>query len=218
MRLVGMKMRRIQYARTRTVPRLVFCGVLLSVILAVTAVLSAPGSAVTLLPIGTFEIIPGESSVTFSVPDNRGGFTGHTTHVTGRVTVKAEPGSDVYAARIAASVDTRSLTTNVGSRDAAMRTTFLHTAEFPAITYEGTATATPGTGVRPFPLAVHGRLTIQNVTRGQDFTATVLALAGEYVADASTTLRMADYNIPYPRAFIFVARDPVTVRLHIRAR
>ncbi|HEV2358212.1 MAG TPA: hypothetical protein VGZ23_11470 [bacterium] len=46
----------------------------------------------------------------------------------------------------------------------------------------------------------------------------MLALAREYVADASTTLRMVDYEIPYPRAFIFVARDPVTVRLHIRAR
>jgi hypothetical protein len=29
---------------------------------------------------------------------------------------------------------------------------------------------------------------------------------------------MADYQIPYPRAFIFVAHDPVTVTLHIRAR
>lgn len=132
--------------------------------------------------------------------------------------VEARPGSDVYAARIAASIDTRSLTTGVGIRDAAMRTTFLRTAEFPAITYEGTVTATPGTGVRPFPAAVHDRLTIQNITRGQDSTATVLALAREYVADASTTLRMVDYEIPYPRAFIFVARDPVTVRLHIRAR
>ena len=203
---------------TRTVPGPVICGVLLSAVLAVTAVRGAPGSAMTLLPTGTFEIIPGESSVTFFVPDNRGGFTGHTTEVTGRVIVEARPGSDVYAARIAASIDTQSLTTGVGIRDAAMRTTSLHPAEFPAITYEGTVTATPGTGVRPFPAAVHGRLTIQNITRGQDFTATVLALAREYVADASTMLRMADYKIPYPRAFIFVARDPVTVRLHIRAR
>jgi len=37
-------------------------------------------------------------------------------------------------------------------------------------------------------------------------------------ADATAIVRMADYQIPYPRTFIFVARDPVTVTLHLRAR
>ncbi len=200
----------------RGTPRVVLCGLLLAAVLAVAW--DASGSTLPLLPAGTFRIVPGESSVTFSVPDNRGGFTGHTSQVTGRVTVEARRGNGAYTARIAASIDTRSITTGIGSRDAAMRTTFLHTAEFPAITYQATATATPGTGVRPFPVAVRGRLTIQNITREQDFTSTGRALASEYVADASTTLRMADYKIPYPRAFIFVARDPVTIRLHIVAR
>lgn len=197
-------------------PVVELCGFLLFAVLAVAW--DASGLALPLLPAGTFQIVPGESSVTFSVPDNRGGFTGRTSQVTGRVTVETRPGSGAYTARISASIDTRSITTGVGSRDAAMRTMFLHTAEFPAITYQATATATPGTGVRPFPVAVRGRLTIQNITREQDFTSTGRARVREYVADASTTLRMADYKIPYPRAFIFVARDPVTIRLHIVAR
>jgi polyisoprenoid-binding protein YceI len=178
----------------------------------------APGAGLALLPVGTFEIVPGESSAMFFVPDNRGGFTGHTDRVTGRVTVEVRPDGETYTARITASIDARSLTTDVGIRDNAMRAGYLHTAEFPAITYKGTAAATPGLGVRPFPAAVRGQLTIRNVTRDETFTATVVALAREFIADASTTLRMADYGIPYPRAFIFVARDPVTVKLHIRAR
>lgn len=178
----------------------------------------APGAGLALLPTGIFEIIPGESSAVFSVPDNRGGFSGHTTQVTGRVVVEAGSGGESYVAEVTAAVDTRSITTGVGIRDSAMRTKYLHTAEYPAITYRGTVTATPGLGIRPFPAALHGQLTIQNVMREEDFTATVVALAREFIADASTTVRMADYKIPYPRAFIFVARDPVTVKLHIRAR
>jgi polyisoprenoid-binding protein YceI len=65
---------------------------------------------------------------------------------------------------------------------------------------------------------MRGRLTIKEITREAEFTATVVALANQYVADATATVRMADYGIPYPRAFIFVARDPVTVTLHIVAR
>ncbi len=170
-----------------------------------------------LLPTGTFEIAPGDSSVVFSVPDNRGGFTGHTTRVGGRVTVQAQPGGDSYAAKVMAVIDTASITTDNASRDATMRSTFLKTGEFPKIVFTGAVTAHPGLGVHPFPAPAHGQLTIRDVTRDEQFTATVVALAHEFRADATTTVRMADYRIPYPRAFIFVARDPVTVTLHIRA-
>lgn len=176
---------------------------------------AAPAATV---PLHSFTIVPGESSVTFAVPDNRGGFTGHTTRVTGRVEVEPVGEGDTYAARITGSVDARTLTTDNSSRDGAMHATFLQTATYPAITFTGTATATPGLAIHPFETAVHGHLVIRNVTRDTVFRATVLALAKEYVADATATVRMADYGIPYPRAFIFVARDPVTVKLHIVAR
>jgi polyisoprenoid-binding protein YceI len=169
------------------------------------------------VPLHGFAIVPGESSVTFAVPDNRGGFSGRTAQVTGRVEVEPAAG-DAYAARISGVVDARSLTTGVGMRDRAMQATFLQTGTYPAITFTGTATARPGLAVRPFPAEVRGRLVIRDVARETVFTARVLALAAEYVADATTTVRMADYGIPYPRAFIFVARDPVTVTLHIVAR
>lgn len=185
---------------------------------------AAPGTTpaahapAALLPVHGFAIVPGESSVVFAVPDNRGGFSGHTTRVTGTVVVEPEADGERYVAKIAGTVNARTLTTDNPARDRAMAATFLQTGTYPAITFSGTAAAQPGLGVRPFPAAIRGRLTIRAVTRDAAFTATVTALAHEYRADATATVRMADYGIPYPRAFIFVARDPVTVTLHIVAR
>jgi polyisoprenoid-binding protein YceI len=177
-----------------------------------------PARAAAGLPVRGFTIVPGRSSVTFAVPDNRGGFSGHTAQITGRVDVEPAAGN-AYTAAITASVDARSLTTDNTLRDRAMHATFLQTATYPAILFAGTATAHPPAGVRSFPADVRGRLTIRDQARDADFRASVTApSAGEYVADATAQVRMADYGIPYPRAFIFVARDPVTVTLHLVAR
>lgn len=195
--------------------RVVFIGSLTAALL---SVLPSALGALTLLPAGTFEIAPGESSVVFAVPDNRGGFSGRTTQVTGRVVVEPPTDGAEYRARIDALIDAASLSTGNGSRDGSMRADFLRTRQFPKITFQGTASARPGLGVRPFPATIRGRLTIRDVTRDVEFPATVVALAREYRADGTTKIRMADFGIPYPRAFIFVASDPVTVTLHIRAR
>lgn len=188
----------------------------LGVALAPMIPLAAEGLGI--LPVGPFEIVPEDSSVTFSVPDNRGGFSGRTTRVTGRIVVEARGEGEEYLARVTAAIDAASLTTGNGIRDASMRSSFLRTGEFPTITFEGMMSARPGLGVHPFAAAVHGQLTIRNLTREVEFPATVVALAREYLADATAIVRMADYQIPYPSMFIFVARDPVTVKLHIRAR
>ncbi|HLW47234.1 MAG TPA: YceI family protein [bacterium] len=199
--------------------RLAAAAVVAGVLCAVEepAVLPAAAAPTAAVPAGGFAIVPGESSVTFAVPDNRGGFSGHTTQVSGRVEVAPAAG-ETYTARITGLVDARSLTTANAVRDNAMHTTFLQTGTYPTVAFAGTATARPGLGVRAFPTTVHGQLTIRNVTRETEFTAAVVALGKEYVADATATVRMAEYGIPYPRAFIFVARDPVTVTLHIVAR
>jgi polyisoprenoid-binding protein YceI len=182
------------------------------------SVLPAAVGTPALLPAGTFEIVPGDSSVVFAVPDNRGGFSGRTTQVTGRVVVEPPTDGGEYNARVDAAIDAASLATGDGGRDDRMRADFLRTRQFPTITFAGTVSARPGLGVRPFPAAVRGRLTIRDVTRNIEVPATVVALAREYRADAATKIRMADFGIPYPRAFIFVARDPVTITLHILAR
>ena len=188
----------------------------LSIILSL--LMSSAVQGVVLLPVGIFEIVPGDSSVTFSVPDNRGGFTGRTTKITGRIVVEPRRDGEEYVARVDVVIDTSSITTGDGTRDASMRSTYLSTGQFPHMTFKGTVSAQPGLAVRPFAATVHGQLTIRDVTRDVEFPTMVTALAREFLADAETTVRMADYGIPYPRAFIFVARDPVTVTLHIRAR
>ena len=188
----------------------------LSIILSL--VIASVVEGVVLLPVGIFEIVPGDSSVTFSVPDNRGGFTGRTTKITGRIVVEPQRDGEEYVARVDAMIEASSITTGNGTRDASMRSTFLKTGEFPHMIFRGTASAHPGLAVRPFAATVHGQLTIRDVTRDAEFPTMVTALAREFLADAETTVRMADYGIPYPQAFIFVARDPVTVTLHIRAR
>lgn len=188
----------------------------LSIILSL--LMSSAVQGVVLLPVGIFEIVPGDSSVTFSVPDNRGGFTGRTTKITGRIVVEPRRDGEEYVARVDVVIDPSSITTGNETRDASMRSTYLQTGEFPHMTFKGTASAHPGLAVRPFAATVLGHLTIRDVTRDAEFPAKVTALAREFLADAETTVRMADYGIPYPRAFIFVARDPVTVTLHIRAR
>ena len=195
--------------------RLILIGSL-SIILSL--VISSAVESVVLLPVGSFAIVPGDSSVTFSVPDNRGGFTGRTTKITGRIVVEPRQDGEEYIASVDAMIDTPSITTGDGTRDASMRSTFLKTGEFPHMTFKGTMSAHPGLAVRPFAATVHGQLTIRDVTRDAEFPTMVTALAREFLADAETTVRMADYGIPYPRAFIFVARDPVTVTLHIRAQ
>lgn len=192
-----------------------FVGYLAAVLL---ALLQPAAGEIALLPAGTFEIVPGESSATFAVPDNRGGFSGRTTQVTGQIAITPPKEGGEYTARIDAAIDTASLTTGNGTRDASMRSEYLHTGQFPTMTFRGTVGARPGLGVRPFPAAVRGQLTIRDVTRDVEFPATVVALAREYRADGTATIRMADFGIPYPRSFIFAARDPVTVTLHIRAR
>jgi len=194
---------------------IVFIGCLAAVFL---SILPSAVGALALLPVGTFEIAPGDSSVVFAVPDNRGGFSGRTTQVTGRVVVEPPNDGGDYSARVDAVIDAASITTGNGSRDGSMRADFLRTGQFPKITFNGTVGARPGLGVRPFPAAIRGRLTIRDVTRDVEFPATVVALAREYRADGTAKIRMADFGIPYPRAFIFVASDPVTVTLHIRAR
>ena len=100
------------------VRRIIFIGSLGAALL---SILPPAVGALALLPVGTFEIAPRESSVVFAVPDNRGGFSGHTTQVTGRIVIEPPNDAGEYQARIDGAIDAASLTTGNGSRDASMR-------------------------------------------------------------------------------------------------
>ncbi|MGQ0569441.1 MAG: YceI family protein [Armatimonadota bacterium] len=183
--------------------------------LLIGAIIIAQGPAI--LPVGSFRIEPGDSKIEFVMRDNRGGFTGSTDRVEGTATVRRLDG-DVYEAAVDARVDARTLTTGSGMRDGQMRRDFLQTDRFPFITFKGAATARERLSAGPIRAQLRGNLTIREATREVDMPIEVTALAEEFRAAGEVTIRLTEYGIPIPRFLIFVAEDPVVVRLRIRMR
>lgn len=56
------------------------------------------------------------------------------------------------------------------------------------------------------------------MTREIEVPLSIAVEDGEYVAQGDVIVRMTDFSIPIPRFLIFVAENPVTVRLQIRLR
>jgi len=172
--------------------------------------------ATSLLPVGTFRIQPGESRVEFVMKDNRGGFTGVSDRVEGTVIIRGD--GDAFAASIEGRLDARTLTTGNGMRDSQMRRDFLHTEQFPFITFKGTTTNRERALATLIRVSMKGQLTIRDATRDIEMPLEVVALADEYRATGEVVIRLSEYGIPVPRFLIFVAEDPVTVRLRVRLR
>jgi polyisoprenoid-binding protein YceI len=171
----------------------------------------------TMLPVGAFRIEPGDSRVEFVMRDNRGGFTGATDRVEGTVTV-TQPDAETFAAAVDARVDARTLRTGNGIRDGQMRRDFLRTDEHPHITFRGSVTSRERPSAGPMRAMLRGALTIRGTTRDVEIPLSITALADEYRATGEVTVRLSEFGIPIPRFLIFVAEDPVTVKLHARLR
>jgi polyisoprenoid-binding protein YceI len=169
-----------------------------------------------LWPTGTFRVEP-ESRVEFVMRDNRGGFTGATDRVEGTATVRRSD-DERYEVQVEARVDARTLGTGVGVRDAQMRRDFLQTDRFPFITFRGTGAARERITASAFRVPVRGALTIREVTREVEIPADVTALADEYRVTGEFTVRLTEFGVAIPRFLIFVAEDPVTIRLRVRLR
>jgi polyisoprenoid-binding protein YceI len=166
------------------------------------------------LPVGGFELRPGEARVEFTVKDNRGGFIGQTQAATAAVTVR--PGEGRYVADVEARIDARAIRTGVGLRDGQMRSPiFLHTAVYPFITFSGTVTA-DAPAASPFKATMRGRLTIRKVTREIEVPLEVTAEEGGYAAQGAVTVTFSEFGLPLPRFLIFVAEDAIQIRLQVR--
>jgi polyisoprenoid-binding protein YceI len=172
--------------------------------------------APTLLPVGVFRVEPGESRVEFVMRDNRGGFTGATDRVEGTATIRAD--GETFAAAVEARVDARALVTGNGIRDGQMRRDFLRTEQHPFITFRGTAVLRDRPTAGTMRATLRGTLTIRETSREVEIPLEVVALADEYRASGEVTVRLTDYGIAIPRFLIFVAEDPVLVRLRVRLR
>ena len=171
-------------------------------------------AAVSLIPLGSFELDPDGSRLEFAVKDNRGGFTGVARAVEARAVVREQ--GESFAADVDLRIDARKITTGIGLRDGQMRRDFLHTDRFPLITLRGTALPGDRPGALPFAARLRGVLTIKDVTREVEIPMRVTALADAYLAEGQVVLRLSEFGIPVPRFFIFVAEDPVTVTFKIR--
>jgi polyisoprenoid-binding protein YceI len=171
----------------------------------------------TLLPVGAFRIEPGDSRIEFVMRDNRGGFTGSTDRVDGSVIVRRTEAS-LYEAAVDARVDARALTTGIGIRDGQMRRDFLQTDRFPFITFKGTVSVPELAAAGLIHTGLRGSLTIRDVTRDLEMPVEITALADEYRASGEVTVRLTQFGISIPKFLIFVAEDPVLIRVRIRLR
>lgn len=173
--------------------------------------------APALLPLGVFRVEPADSRVEFVMRDNRGGFTGATDRVEGTATVRAADG-ETFAAAVEARVDARALTTGIGLRDRQLRLDFLRTDQHPFITFRGTAVLRDRPTASTMRATLRGTLTIRETSREVEIPLEVIALADEYRASGEVTIRLTEFGIAIPRFLIFVAEDPVLVRLRVRLR
>lgn len=171
-------------------------------------------AALTLLPTGRFGLDQAASRVEFFVSDNRGGFTGVAPDLSAQAEVREQGGT--FAADVTVRIDARSITTGSGLRDSQMRREFLHTDQFPDITFRGAVVPVESVTQVSFRADVTGHLTINGVTRETTFPVRVVALRDSYLVEGSTMVRMTEFGIPIPRFFIFVAEDPVKVTLRVR--
>lgn len=166
------------------------------------------------LPVGPFDLRPPDGRVEIVVKDNRGGFTGETREVGGTITVRERDGG--YAADVEVRIDARTIRTGATLRDAQMRSpTFLHTATFPFIAFSGTVTVDPPAAPQ-FKGTMRGRLTIKNVSRDVGVPLDITVEGNTYTARGELVVKFSDLGMPLPRFLIFVAEDPVLVRLQVR--
>lgn len=178
----------------------------------ITAMLAA--GALTLLPTGRFGLDGAASRLEFFVNDNRGGFTGVAPTLSAQADVREQDGA--FAADVVVRIDARSITTGSGLRDSQMRREFLHTDQFPEITFRGTVVPVEPVTRLSFQADVAGQLAINGVTRETKFPVRVVALRDSYLVEGSTMVRMTEFGIPIPRFLIFVAEDLVKVTLKVR--
>jgi polyisoprenoid-binding protein YceI len=171
--------------------------------------------APVLLPVGAFRIEPGDSRVEFVMRDNRGGFTGTTDRVEGTVTV-AQSDADTFTAAVEGRVDARTFVTGSSLRDGQMRRDFLLTDRYPFIVFRGTAMSRDRPSGGTMRAMLRGTLTIRDTGREIEMPLAVIALADEYRASGEVTVRLSEFGIPIPRFLIFVAEDPVLIRVRVR--
>lgn len=188
-----------------------------------TQVLTEPAPAGTV----TYQIIPGESQVTYEVGEvfinqnNRFNTAqGITPQITGEVEVDFE---NPQASRVGPiEVDISQFASDSSRRDNAIRERFLESAKFPIATFKPTSIDGLPESYQvgePLSFQVSGDLTVREVTRPVTFDVTAVAQRDSIEGDATTTLLMSDFGFgPISIAGILNTEDEVKLAFKFVAR
>lgn len=175
----------------------------------------------------TFNIIPGESSVTYEVGEtffndnNRFAVAvGKTTQLNGQIQVDQVNPQNSQISPI--EIDVSQLQSDSSRRDGAIRDRFLESSRFPTARFVPTAieglpdSYSPG---EELSFKVTGDLTVRETTRPVTFDVTARVDGDTLVGTATTTILMSEYGVgPITLAGILGTEDEVKITLAFVAR
>lgn len=175
----------------------------------------------------SFEIVPGESNVSYEVDEEflREGNVlntaiGVTDVVSGSIQIDYNNPQNSVIGPI--SVDISKFTSDQNLRDAAIRENWLESGAYPIATFVPTSIeGIPEVGeeVTDYSLKITGDLTIREITKEVTFDATVKVEGDELSGIAITTILMSDYEIgPIDIIGILKTEDEVKLTLNLIAR
>jgi polyisoprenoid-binding protein YceI len=181
-----------------------------------------PSSAVT-----TFQIIPGESQVTYEVGEtffSQGNVfnlaVGITDQISGDVTIDYTNPQNSTIGTI--TIDISQFTSDSNRRDNAIRDRFLESSKYPQATFTPTKIeALPSTGEEgvDYSLKVTGDLKVKETTKEVTFDVTVRLEGDNLTGTATTTILMSDFGVgPISIGGILETQDEAKLTLTFVAR
>lgn len=164
-----------------------------------------------------FRLLPRESEVLASIVDPFG------QTVTGRLTLRegetqGKPGDLKRTGRVKVAMETASYDSGLGLRDGDVRDNYLEAADYPLITFAGTAVdeAIEPAGPRPFwRLTLSGILELHGVKREIQVPVRVIREGNKITAEGSMTIALKDFNLAVP-TLLFLLRSGETVEVKFR--
>ncbi len=174
-----------------------------------------------------FNIVPGESTVTYEVGEtffnqnNRFNIAiGTTTQISGKITL--DPADPQSTSISTIEVDISQFTSDSNRRDSTIRDRFLKSGRFPIATFVPTrieGLPESYTDGQPLKLTVSGDLTVHDVTKPAIFDVQVTLVNNELQGSASTTILMSDFGVgPIVMAGILGTEDQVKINMAFVAR
>ncbi len=151
-----------------------------------------------------FQIVASQSQASFSIHEELNGqpktVLGTTTEVAGQLAVNANDLSQTQVGAI--QVGVRSLSTDSGRRNNAIRRFILQTDAFEFVTFTPTSVTGLSGGAQPgqtLTFQIHGDLTIRDVTKPATFDVTAQGVSATQISGTATTIVLRnDYGLQIP--------------------